>query len=116
MQQVVRKLAPADFPHEAVRRGLHGRAIGNGEADRRQALARTDLAEVQVGREPRGLGEVGAIATFPIAAECILGESLDAGQRTGLARAPGLVEPRVPADARQQPESFERQAGRRRCR
>ncbi len=105
VQQVMRELAPADLAHEAVRRRLCGRARGDGVARGRDALARADLAEVQVRRQARGPGPVGPIAPLAVARD---------GRRprrlSSCASAPAspgvqaVVQARVPADARQQAE------------
>ncbi len=52
VQQVIREFAPADLANETVGGFRRLRLIDDGIARRDQALARTDLAEMQVRREP----------------------------------------------------------------
>lgn len=73
---MVGKLAPAQFGEEpcgvALARFAGGRGLGNDTSDG----MRTDFAEVQVRRKPRGVVPVGPVPEFGVAVQAAFHEGL----------------------------------------
>ncbi len=92
---MVGELAPADLAQEALGAlvSLAVRALG-GVAHRVPDLVRTDLAEMEIRRQPRGRGVVDQIAVVFIARQPIIDELLETRLRAAL--SPGCQAARKP--------------------
>jgi hypothetical protein len=88
-QQVVREVAPAKLPQEGLG-GVLGQIAGRDSVARRPPdLARRDLAPVQVRREARGAGAVGAVAFGLVTGRRAVEERREPRRCAALAGCPG---------------------------
>ena len=97
-QQVMRKLAPANF-REKLGIAPGGRrhfAFGRHCFQSVPDLARTDFAEVQMRRKARCAGDIGPIAFFRIVVECPREKFPQIFHCAGLARLPSSAQPVCP--------------------
>ena len=86
------ELAPAEFAEEFFDIGGQARVLGRGEARGMPDLARADLAEAKMRRQPRGAVAVGPVAIAGIAGDAAVEERLEPRLRRGLAGLPGLAQ------------------------
>ena len=84
-QQMAAELAPAELAEELVDVGGQARVLGRRKACGVPDLARADLAETQMRREPRGAVAVGPVAVAGVAGDAVVEERLKSRLGGGLA-------------------------------
>src|ERR1039458_6743873 len=110
-EQMVRKLAPAQFGEELpVAPHRRGDGLGLSKAPYRLPhLTGADLAKVQVRRQPRCAHEVSPVAVQRVGQEAAAQEALQLGLGAGAARLPGRSQTIGPVGLRLQLQRSERQ-------